>query len=162
MRRPVWRFDPMAPWTTYGMDRRYFGGRVATTGLEAAKREVATVTGHEPANEEKGVKRKESVDQKDQEMEKKLKTSGDVSEKGVEKKRKASGDSIDKKEVKKPKEDGEKSVSNSVSESLAIKASEKEEGRLAQLVRASSSRSRSSVESKPLGPASMTVKSKPK
>ena len=120
------------------------------------------MTGQEPANEEKGVKHKESIDQKDQEMEKKLKTSGDVSEKGVEKKRKASGDSIDKKEVKKPKEDGEKSVSNSVSESLAIKASEKEEGRLAQLVRASSSRSRSSVESKPLGPASMTVKSKPK
>ena len=60
-------------------------------------------------------------------MEKKHKTSGDVSEKGVEKKRKASGDSIDKKEVKKPKEDGEKSVSNSVSESLAIKASEKGE-----------------------------------
>ena len=45
----------------------------------------------------------------------------------------------------------------------ASEAKKKEEGRLAQLVRASSSRSRSSsVESKPPGPSSMTVKSKSK
>merc|ERR1712236_101412 len=43
MRRLVWRFDPTAPWTTYGVDRMHFGDRVATTGLEVAKRTVADV-----------------------------------------------------------------------------------------------------------------------
>ena len=37
MRRLVWRFNPMAPWTTYGVNRMHFGDRVATTRLEVAK-----------------------------------------------------------------------------------------------------------------------------
>ena len=68
MRRLIWCFNPAVSWTTYEVDRIHLGGHVATIGLEAAQREVATLTGHEPANEEKGVKRKESVDQKGQEM----------------------------------------------------------------------------------------------
>merc|ERR1711888_561595 len=53
-RRLVWHFYPTTPWTTYGVDRIHLGGRVAPIGLEAAQREVATLTGHEPANEKKG------------------------------------------------------------------------------------------------------------
>merc|ERR1711867_4753 len=43
MRRLVWRFDPTAPWTTYGVDWMHFRDRVATTGLEVSKWKVADV-----------------------------------------------------------------------------------------------------------------------
>ena len=43
MRRLVWHFDPTTPWTTYGVDRMHFVDRVATTGLEVAKRKVADI-----------------------------------------------------------------------------------------------------------------------
>merc|ERR1711867_103934 len=43
MRRLVWRFSPEDPWTTYGVNRMHFGDRLATTGLEVAKRKVADV-----------------------------------------------------------------------------------------------------------------------
>ena len=36
MRRLVWRFDPTAPWTTYGVDRMHFGDRVPATRLESS------------------------------------------------------------------------------------------------------------------------------
>ena len=43
MRRLVWRFNPADPRTTYGVNQMHFGDRVATTGLEVAKRKVADV-----------------------------------------------------------------------------------------------------------------------
>ena len=43
MRRLVWHFNPEDPWVTYGVNRMHFGDRVATTGLEVAKRKVADV-----------------------------------------------------------------------------------------------------------------------
>merc|ERR1712215_126382 len=43
MRRLVWRFDPTAPWTTYGVDRMHFGDSDAATRLEVSERKVADV-----------------------------------------------------------------------------------------------------------------------